>query len=77
MAATLQQLDINGVQIPVIYEDSSLVPTFNLTLVFRASGTLGIAKTGKHNGLVASLARAPLARKTSVRLKVGTSEESS
>ncbi|MDE5816170.1 MAG: insulinase family protein [Helicobacter sp.] len=75
MAATLQQLDINGVQIPVIYEDSSLVPTFNLTLVFRASGTLGIAKTGKHNGLVASLASALLEEGTKELGSVKFAEE--
>lgn len=75
MAATLQQLEINNVQIPVIYEDSSLIPTFNMTLVFRASGTLGIAKTGKHNGLVASLASALLEEGTKELGSVKFAEE--
>lgn len=59
LAANLQEIDIGGVKIPVVYEDSSLVPAFTMTLVFRSSGTLGKSAKGTH-GLKADLASALL-----------------
>ncbi|RAX58971.1 peptidase M16 [Helicobacter monodelphidis] len=47
MAATLEKININGVEVPVIYEESKLVPAFNLKLIFTNGGELGTFMSSK------------------------------
>ncbi len=41
MAANLETITINNVDIPIIYEESSLAPVFDMKLIFQGGGILG------------------------------------
>lgn len=51
MAATLQQLEVNGVQIPVIYEDSSPFQPLTSHLFFVRAAHLGLPQKASTMGL--------------------------
>lgn len=48
LSATIKNITINNIEIPVIYEKQEMLPTFNLQLVFQNSGYI---QDGKKNGL--------------------------
>ena len=54
MSAILEKLTVNGVEIPIIFEEERLLPIVSMQVVFRYSGSLA---DGKHPGLAKFSAR--------------------
>jgi len=46
MGAQLKQIEINGVKVDVIYEQSDYIPTVSMQIIFRQSGFLNESKLG-------------------------------
>jgi len=54
MGAVIEHLEVKGIQIPLIYEQNKLLPTTNIQIVFRQSGSI---EDGKMPGLASLSAR--------------------
>jgi predicted Zn-dependent peptidase len=55
LSATLNEIEVNGVKVPIVYEQSDYLPTVDLKLVFRNSGSSSNKTAGLANMVAAIL----------------------